>query len=121
MTTLRNVAAALFIFVLATAATAEARHAAHPTAQVAVNKSSRVQSLKDSVITDGYKLDSVQESPIYYIAPPKAPYNWGTIVYTFSRPGVTGAIDSVELTVQIQYTETGFAFPEITVRENAAE
>ena len=120
MTTFRTVAAALFALTLTTAITAEARHS-HPTAQVAAGKSGRVQSLKDSVIADGYKLDNVQESPIYYIAPPKAPYNWGTIVYTFSRTGVAGTIDTVELTVKMDYTETGFAFPEITVRENSAE
>lgn len=116
MKTLRNIAAALFVFVLATAATVEARRT---TPQVAVNKSNRVQSLKDSVIGDGYKLENVQENPIYYFVPPKAPYLWGTIVYTYSRPADNGSTDQIELTVTLQYTETGFAFPQINLREQA--
>ena len=118
MKTLRNIAAALFVFVLATAATVEARRTSP---QVACNKSNRVQSIKDSVIGDGYKLENVQESPIYYFVPPKAPYLWGTIVYTYSRPADNGSTDQVELTVSIQYTETGYAFPQINLREQTAE
>lgn len=118
MKTLRNIAAALFVFVLATAATVEARRT---TPQVAANKSSRVQSLKDSVVGDGYKLENVQESPIYYFVTPKAPYAWGTIVYTYSRPADNGTTDQVELTVHIQTLENGFAFPQINLREQAAE
>ncbi len=118
MKTLRHIAAALFVLVLATSTNALARHT---TAQVAANKSSRVQSIKESVLGDGYKLDGVQEQPIYYIAVPKAPYQWGTLVYTFSRPADNGTLDQIELTVSVQYTETGYAFPEITVREHISE
>lgn len=118
MKTLRHIAAALLVVVLATAATAEARR---PTPQVAANKSSRVQSLKDSLADEGYKLENVQEQPVYYFVPPKAPYLWGTLVYTFSRNTVNGTVDQVELTVQLTYTETGFAFHEISLREHLAE
>ena len=118
MKTLRLIAAALFVFVLATTATAEARRS---TPQAAANKSHRVDSLKDSLVADGYTLTNVQENPVYYFVAPKAPYLWGTIVYTFSRTGLNGGSDQVELTVTVQYTETGYAFPVINLHEQIAE
>lgn len=118
MKTLRYIAAALFVFVLATSVTAEARRGSP---QFASGRNNRVQSIRDSLVEDGYKLQGVSEQPIYYFVPPKAPYLWGTILYTYSRTAENGSIDQVELSVSLQYNETGYAFPEITVRERLGE
>ncbi len=118
MKTLRHIAIALFVFVLATAATADARRMSPQTAS---NRSSRVTVLKSSLEAEGYALKHVQEQPIYYFVAPKAPYLWGSMVYTFSRTADNGGTDEIELTVAIQYTEAGYAFPEITLRERLSE
>ena len=119
MKTLRLIAAALFVFVLATAATADARRMMAP--QAAANKSHRVASVKDSLVDEGYTLTNVEEKPVYYFAAPKAPYLWGTLVYTYSRTGVNGGADQVELTVSVQYTENGYAFPVLNLNEHIAD
>ena len=114
MKTLRHIAIALFVFVLATAATADARRMSPQTAS---NRSSRVTVLKSSLEAEGYALKHVQEQPIYYFVAPKAPYIWGSLVYTYTRTSDEGS-ETVELTVQVQYaTDGGYNFPEITLRE----
>lgn len=118
MKTLRIAAALLVTFVLATAAAPASAAPRRSTAHLAADKSVRVHSIQQSLIEEGYKLSSVQEQPIYYFVAPKAPYIWGSLVYTYTRTSDEGS-ETVELTVQVQYATDGYNFPEITIREQA--
>ena len=114
MKTLRHIAIALFVFVLATAATADARRMSPQTAS---NRSSRVTVLKSSLEAEAMRSSTCRSSRSITSWRPRLPYLWGSMVHTFSRTSDNGGTDEIELTVAIQYTEAGYAFPEITLRE----
>lgn len=116
MKSLCHIVALLLAFSLAHSPKAFARHVAP---RAAAEKSSRVNSLKQSLLDEGYTLRDVEEQPIYYIATPTAPYNWGNLLYKYARhiPGQPGASEEVQVLLSVRYTADGYAFPEITVRE----
>jgi hypothetical protein len=120
MKTLSTISAILFASVLAFSATAIASTRVAP--QTAVESNTMVQAVQANLASQGYVLGDVLEQPLVYIVTPRAPYNWGQIVYTYSRPGATLAIrEELQVTVKLKYLSTGVAVPELDVREVLAE
>lgn len=121
MKTFRHISAIVLASVLAFSATALAGARLAP--QAAVETNTMVQAVQANLSSDGYTLDDVQEQPLVYIVTPKAPYNWGQIVYTYSRPCATLALprEQVQMTVKLKYLATGVAVPELSVQELMAE
>ena len=121
MKTLRHIAAALFFFALVTPAVATAKNHRNVqmTAQTAADANHRLQLIEQSLVDDGYKLADVSEQQIYYIAAPQAPFNWGNLVYTYTRPvpGHFQIVQRVEVTTEVVSTADGFSFPRITIHE----
>ena len=121
MKTLRHIAAALFFFSLAVpaVATAKGHRTVQQTAQTAADQNHRLQLIEQSLLDDGYKLADVSEQPINYFAAPQAPYNWGNLVYTYTRivPGHFNLVHRVEVTTEVVSTTDGFSFPRITIHE----
>jgi hypothetical protein len=121
MKTFSRISALILAFVLTTGTA----FAALPDAQTASDNSTRVQAIAQGLVTEGYALESVQQNPVPVsrIAIRKAPYVWGTIVYTYSRP--TGnlllPVDKVDVTVQVEYLQDSVVTPQITVDQQMAE
>lgn len=115
MTTLRTVAAMIFALVLATSATALADSAP----QLAADGNHRVEAIQQSLVAEGFALQDVQAQPIYYIRAPRGTYDWGTLVYTFTRApgGIVPQAEQVTVTVQVKNSPTGFTFPQINISE----
>ena len=79
----------------------------------------RVTQYQQGLQDEGFTLKSVEEQPIYYFAPPRNPYLWGTVVYTFARPadGWSLLVDYVEVTVSIRQTDDGYKFASMSAHE----
>jgi hypothetical protein len=121
MKTFRSITVVAFVAVLAFAATAFASQRLAP--QAAVDTSARIQAVQASLVSDGYTLVDVKEHPYVYIVPPTAPFVWGHLVYTYSRPGHIRVLgpEKVEVTVELHYTSSGVAVPKISIHELLAE
>jgi hypothetical protein len=117
MKTLRTVSALILASVLAFSATAMANNLMAP--QAAVETNAMVKSVQDSLEVQGYTLETVDEDALRYLVRPHTPFVWGTLVYTYSRPGHSLMLprEKVELTVQLKYLATGVAVPQLSVRE----
>lgn len=116
MTTLRTIAALIFALVLASSATALADASAP---QLAADSNRRVDAIQQSLVSEGFALQEVQAQPIYYFRAPGGVYNWGTLVYTFTRApgGIVPQAELVTVTVQVMASRTGFTFPQISISE----
>ena len=122
MKNFRMIAAALLFSTLtvSTVASAKGHHGpTYMTAQNAADANHRLQLIEQSLLDDGYKLADVSEQQINYIAAPQAPYNWGNLVYTYTRivPGHFNLVHRVEVTTEVVSTTDGFSFPRITIHE----
>lgn len=113
----RIVAALIALLALTSQALATPRGYDSPRA--AAEGTRRVAQFAHDLLDDGYARKSVQEQPIYYFAPPQAPYLWGHIVFTYSRPvdALGVHVDYVEITVAIRYTDDGFKVASMSTRE----
>ncbi len=116
MTAFRRLAAVVLASLLACSATAMAdSRVVSP--QVAADNNTMVQGVQSSLVTDGYMLDNIEEEPREYLLPPRAPYVWGNIVYTYSRQGHSlHSREKVEVVVKIKYLRSGVTVPELNVR-----
>ncbi len=127
MKTFRMIAAAALVSALTFTATADAkRHhttTTQMTAQGAADANHRLQLIAQSLVDDGYTLSGTQEQPIYYFIAPQAPYSWGHLVYTYSRPVAGNAvlIERVEISADVNATADGYQFPSISIREIPAQ
>lgn len=129
MKTFRMIAAALLFSTLTVSATAQAKHhhgtttTANLTAQGAADANHRLKLIAQSLTDEGYTLAGVQEQPIYYFLAPQAPYSWGHLVYTYSRPVMGNAVllDRVEISTDVTVTTDGYLFPQISIREIPAQ
>ena len=117
MKTLRTVSAFVLASVLALSTTAMANPVLAP--QAAVETNGLVQSVQASLLSEGYTLDGLDEEPRMYLVKPSAPYIWGSLVYSYSRPSHSFALprQKVELTVELKYLASGVAVPQLTFRE----
>lgn len=121
MKTFSRISAMILAFVLATVTA----FAGLPDPQAASDNSTRVQAIAQGLVAEGYTLESVAQNPlpVSRVAIRQAPYIWGTIVYTYSRP--TGnlllPVDKVEVSVQVEYLQNSVATPQITVDQQMAE
>ena len=126
MKNFRMIAAALLFSTLtvSTVASAKGHHSpTYMTAQNAADANHRLQLIAQSLVDEGYALAGVQEQPIYYFLAPQAPYSWGHIVYTYSRPaaGHRGLTERVEISTDVTATTDGYQFPQISIRELPAQ
>lgn len=122
MKTLRHVAAFVFASLLACSVTALAdNHLLAP--QAAVETNAMVQLVQNNLLSEGYTLETVDEEAQAYIVRPRAPFVWGHLVYTYSRPGHSLMLprEKVELVLKLQYLTSGVAVPELSVRHLLAE
>ena len=121
MKTLRHIAAALLLCSLTIPAVATAKHHRTPTltAQSAADDNHRLQLIEQSLLDDGYKLAEVSENQFKYFTTPAAPYNWGSLTYTYTKivPGHFNMVQRVEVTTEVTTTTDGFSFPTIAIRE----
>ena len=121
MKAFRNVASALILFAATatgTAAVAKTHHAV-VTAQSAADANRRMQLIEQSLTEEGYTLANVSEQAIPYLTAPQAPYDWGQLVYTYTRivPGHFQMVDRVEVTARVTSTADGYVFPQISIHE----
>lgn len=121
MKTFRRISAIVLASVLAFSATAMATQRLAP--QTAAEESTIVQAVQANLVAEGYTLDNVQEQPHIYAYPPKAPFDWGHLVYSYSRPGTSLQLprQEMQITVLVRYLANGVAIPEMTVHEVLAE
>jgi hypothetical protein len=101
------------------ALTSQALATGYDSPRAAAEGTRRVAQFHHDLQDDGYTLKSVQEQPIYYFVRPQAPYLWGNIVFTFSRPvdSLGIQVDYVEVSVAIRYTDDGFKVASMSTRE----
>jgi hypothetical protein len=111
--------AALLIALFAVTSQALAAPHGYDSPRAAADGTRRVAQFTHDLLDDGYTRKSVHEQPIYYFAPPQAPYLWGNIVFTYSRPvdALGLHVDYVEITVTIRYTDDGFKVASMSTRE----
>ena len=125
MKTLRHIAAALLLCSLTIPAVATAKHHRTPTltAQSAADDNHRLQLIEQSLLDDGYKLAEVSENQFKYFTTPAAPYNWGSLTYTYTKivPGHFNMVQRVEVTTDVTTTAEGFSFPTISIHEILAQ
>jgi hypothetical protein len=121
MKAFRNVASALILFAATATGTAAVAktHQTVVTAQSAADANRRMQLIEQSLTEEGYKLSNVSEQAIPYFVQPQAPYDWGQLVYTYTRivPGHFQMVERVEVTAQVTTTADGYTFPQITIHE----
>lgn len=88
------------------------------TPRAAAEGTRRVAQFQHDLQDDGFTLKGAHEQAIHYFAKPQAPYLWGHIVFTYSRPDALGIqVDYVEITVAISYTDSGYKVATMATRE----
>lgn len=111
--------AAILIALLALTSQAFATPRGYDSPRAAAEGTRRVAQFTHDLLDDGYARKSVQEQPIYYFVAPPAPYLWGHIVFTYSRPvdALGVHVEYVEITVAVRYTDDGFKVASMSTRE----